>query len=137
MNRNEFLKKLGGGAAFALTATCLGCCMGSAATPNSLDVDITIDLNDPTYANLETNGGYVVVNNEVVVARTTSGELVAATRVCSHENLRLIRLRNDEWYCPEHGARFNLNGGGLNSDASNGLQIFKTSLNNNQLRIYS
>ena len=81
MNRNEFLKKLGGGAAFALTATCLGGCMGSGATPDTLAVDMTIDLTDPTYANLERNGGYVVVNNEVVVARTTSGE-------CPHVHCR-------------------------------------------------
>lgn len=137
MDRIEFLKKLGGGAAFALTATCLGGCMGASPSPQSESVDMTIDLTDSSYASLQSNGGYVVINNRVVVARTTSGELVAATRTCSHENLKLIGLRNDEWYCSEHGARFSLNGQGLNSDASRGLQIFQLSQTGNELRIYS
>ena len=137
MDRNEFLKRVGAGAAFALTATCLGGCMGASPSPDTVSQDLTIDLTDPTYASLQNNGGYVVINNQVVVARTTSGELVAATRTCSHENLRLIRLRNDEWYCSEHGARFSLTGRGLNSDASRGLQIFQVSQTGNQLRIYS
>ena len=137
MDRNEFLKRVGAGAAFALSATCLGGCMGASPSPQSESVDMTIDLTDSTYSSLQNNGGYVVINNQVVVARTTSGELVAATRTCSHENLRLIRLRNDEWYCSEHGARFSLSGQGLNSDASRGLQIFQVSQTGNQLRIYS
>lgn len=137
MKRNEFLKKLGGGAAFALTATCLGGCMGSEATPEALTVDFTIDLTSSTYANLQNNAGYVVVDNQYVVARTTAGEYVAATRTCSHEPRKQIRLRNGEWYCTEHGARFNLSGRGLNSEGGKGLQIFRTSLTNNQLRVFS
>ncbi|WP_420386809.1 Rieske (2Fe-2S) protein [Roseivirga sp.] len=138
MNRKEFLKQFGGGAVLALTVGCLGGCMGASDTsPVISDLDMTIDLTDSNYASLQNNGSYVVIDNQVVVARTASGELVAATRTCSHEPRKLIRLRNDRWYCSEHGAQFTLSGTGLNSEASNGLQVFQTSQNGNQLRIFS
>lgn len=137
MNRKEFLNRLGTGAAFALTATCLGrCSKDEADYAPSNDVDFTLDLTDPANAALETPGGYLVVD-AVVVARTTDGELVAATQQCSHEGLYRIQLRNDEWYCPQHGARFSLSGAGLNADGSRGLRIYATERSGDLLRVYA
>lgn len=139
MNRSEFLKQLGAGAAFALTATCLGGCATDNVTPDqsAQDVDFTLDLTETSNANLLQDGGYIVVNNQVVVGRTTSGSYVAATRLCSHEARKLIRLRNDEWYCTEHGARFSLSGSGLNSDARNGLTIYNVNQDGDFLHVYA
>ena len=83
-----------------------------------------------------TNGGYILYKN-VVVAKDNSGSYVAATQVCSHEGLQRIVFRKDQWYCPEHGATFDLAGGGLNSEAKRGLTIYNTELNNNILRVFS
>lgn len=141
MNRKHFLKKLSGGAAFALTAACLGGCAVENIAPDqqaaSGPVDFTLDLNAAVNSNLSNNGGYVIVNNQVVVARTTAGEYVAATRTCSHDPRKEVILRNGEWYCTAHGARFRLDGGGLNGNGRNGLTIYNTQLTDNMLRIFA
>ncbi|GAB5525162.1 MAG: hypothetical protein Roseis2KO_30340 [Roseivirga sp.] len=141
MERSEFLKKMGIGAAFALTATCLGGCAVENVAPDTPGangtVDFTLDLTEASNANLANNGGYVIVNNSVVVGRANDGSYVAATRTCSHEPRKEMRLRNDEWYCTAHGARFSLNGGGLNSNGRNGLKVYNTELNGNMLRVFA
>ena len=43
MNRKEFIEKLGIGAAFVLTSTCLGSCTRDRADPIK-DLDFVIDL---------------------------------------------------------------------------------------------
>ncbi len=137
MNRKEFLNSIGIGAAFALTATCLGACSKQSTdySPSS-EVDFTLDLTAPENAALNSEGGYLV-RDTVVVARTSGGELVAATQQCSHEGLYRVEFRQGEWYCPEHGARFALNGDGLNRDASRGLRIYDTELTGDMLRVFA
>ncbi|MCP9235913.1 Rieske 2Fe-2S domain-containing protein [Lewinella sp. JB7] len=139
MNRKDFLNNLGIGAAFALTVTCLGSCSkeDKAFVPTSpTGVDFTLDLDATENAPLATNGGYVV-RNAIVVARTLDGNYVAATQQCSHEGNFAIQLRNDEWYCTVHGARFTLAGGGLNQFGSNGLTTYKTAVSGTELRVFS
>lgn len=141
MKRKDFLKKIGGGAAFALTATCLGGCAVENINPDqpgtSTAIDFTLDLNAAVNSNLSNNGGYVIVNNQVVVARANSGEYVAATRTCSHDPRKEVILRNGEWYCTAHGARFRLDGAGLNGNGRNGLTIYSTQLDGNMLRVFA
>lgn len=134
MERRKFLEQLGVGAAFALTASCLGSCKSDTAVS---PVDFTLDLNDSANANLKTNGGYIVKNG-AVVARTTSGSYVAATVTCSHEGQQRITYNSQgQWYCTAHGALFDATGKGLNSNGSKGLTIFKTELTGTTLRVYS
>ena len=83
---------------------------------------------------LNNNGGYIIKNN-TVIAKDLSGNYVAATNLCSHEQKRRVIFKNGEYYCTEHGARFNLTGKGLNNDGSGGLTIFKTSLEGTILTI--
>ena len=137
MNRKEFLNSLGIGAAFALSATCLGACSKSENdySPAS-NVDFTLDLTDSENAALATNGGYVV-RNTIVVARANDGRLVAATQQCSHEGIYAVVLRDDEWYCPAHGARFSLDGDGINGTGSRGLKIYNTAVEGDMLRVYA
>lgn len=137
MKRKEFLKTLGGAAAFAVTASCLGGCSKSddPVTENPFaGLPFSIDLTDSSSSPLATNGGYIIVNN-TVVARDLSGNYVAATNLCSHEQKRKVIFQNNEYFCTEHGARFSLSGNGLNSDASAGLTIFQTVLEGNILTI--
>ena len=135
MNRKEFLGQIGLGAAFVLTASCLGSCTKENFAPTG-SVDFTLDLTDSQNSALLQDGGYIVVDN-VVVARTTSGDYVAATRICSHEGSRQIIFRNNEWYCTDHGARFDLNGGGLNRDGSKGLYIYQVERSGDMLRVFN
>lgn len=135
MNRKEFLSRLGMGAAFVLTTGCLGSCKKDTVTPQNKD--FTLDLTDNAYAPLKNNGGYVITN-DVVVARTLDGNYAAATVICSHEQQKCISYTsNNEWECAAHGARFSLNGGGLNSKGGKGLKTYQTALNGTTLRVFS
>ena len=137
MERAEFLNKMGLGAMFALTATCLGSCSKNANTPSG-PVDFTLNLNDASSAALSSIGGYVI-QNAVVIAKTGTNTYAAATVICSHEGEKQITYRsnNNQWYCSAHGASFDINGTGLNSNGSKGLTIYKTSLSGTSLRIFS
>jgi Rieske Fe-S protein len=135
MTRQEFLSTLGLGAAFVLTTNCLSSC---AKESGGGPVDFTIDLADANYATLKTNGNYLVING-TVVAKTTAGEYVAATVTCSHQGQKQVTYdkANNNYYCTAHGARFDLQGDGLNNTGSGGLTVYKTSLTGNSLRVYS
>jgi nitrite reductase/ring-hydroxylating ferredoxin subunit len=139
MNRKEFLKSIGATAAFAITATCLGGCTGGEGDLFPVEntqtgVLLTLDLADATTSSLKNNGGYLIKNN-IIVAKDLTGNYVAATVICSHEQKKQIIFRNGEYYCTSHGARFNLAGAGLNKDASAGLKIYNTRLEGNTLTI--
>ncbi len=135
MERREFLEKLGIGAAFALTATCLGSCTKDTVAAK---VDFTLNLDEAANASLKNNGGYVI-SNGCVVAKTTAGAYVAATVTCSHNNFKEVIYDENanEFYCNVHGARFDLQGKGKNATGSGGLAIYQTSLTGNSLRVFS
>ena len=134
MERRKFLEQIGVGAAFALTASCLGSCKSE--TDNVSAIDFTVDLNDSANANLKTNGGYIVKNG-AVIARTTAGAYAAATVTCSHEGQQRITYNSQgQWYCTAHGALFDATGKGLNSNGSKGLTIYKTELTGTTLRVF-
>jgi len=133
MNRKEFLEKIGIGAAFVLTASCLG---GCSKNEPLTDVDFTLNLTDSTNSSLLNNGGYLI-QDKVVVAKNDNGDFVAATQICSHENKSKIILKNDEWFCTDHDARFDLTGNGLNDKGSKGLLIYNTDLDGDLLRVFS
>jgi nitrite reductase/ring-hydroxylating ferredoxin subunit len=138
MNRKEFINKLGIGAAFVLTSSCLGSCTRDTRELNN--VDLCIDLNSSEFAELQDDGGYVIVEG-IVVARTLDGDFVAATRTCSHEQLNdiLFDADNNEWLCSSHGARFTMEGDGLNSNGSAGLSVYQVQydVSTNALKIFS
>lgn len=134
MHRRKFIEQLGLGAAFVLTASCFGSCK---KTPTAAqNVDFTLDLTDAANAAILVNGGYLI-KNDVVVAKNNAGEYVAATVICSHEGQKQVTLKSNEWYCTAHGARYNLNGTGLNANGNKGLKTYNTSVTGNILRVFS
>lgn len=139
MNRKEFLEKLGVGAAFALTATCMGGCSKDTA-PAAADVDFTIDLSDPQYSALNTLGDYVILEDtRIIVARSINdGEYIAATIRCSHDSFDDITYNGTKgtWFCTKHGAEFDEAGTGLNPNGSRGLTVYEVTQEGNSLRIF-
>jgi len=137
MKRKEFLEKLGVGAAFVLTSTCIGGCSRDEADPPK-DINFTIDLEDPKYVELQVFGAYII-EDQIVIARSNTGDYLAATLICSHESLSQITYSNREgaWFCTAHEALFAEDGEGLNANGSKGLTIFNTELTDNLLRIFS
>jgi len=155
MERKEFIKILGAGAALAVVSTCVcGCVkMEDPAAPvdanllNDIQIDennfdFVLDLTTTANAPLLNIGGYVIIDNKCVVAKTNTGAYVAATRRCSDQNLKGIVWSGslNEWHCVEHDATFNQTGSGTttyNNLGINGINVYNTQLNGNSLRVYS
>ncbi|MFN3136632.1 MAG: ubiquinol-cytochrome c reductase iron-sulfur subunit [Allomuricauda sp.] len=145
MERKEFLRSLGAGAAFALTFPCLHGCSKDEVNGNLVEeptgVDFTIDLTSQEAANLSQNGGFIL-KNLVVVARNLEGEYVAASQVCSHESYDQVRFVNQNggiFYCDVHGSRFDQDGTPLNQVDGNparALKVYNTALNGSELRVF-
>lgn len=150
MERKEFLRSLGAGAAFALMFPCAQGCSkdGELETfPVSDGVDFTIDLDSAEAAPLANNGGYISVKSsqsltyfDIVVARNLQGELIAASKICSHQGTEEIRFISEDggvFHCSTHQSRFAQDGTSLNlNTTSTPLKIFSTELNGTTLRVF-
>ena len=142
MERKQFLKSLGAGAAFAVTFPCLhGCSTDSEELetfPIPEGVDFTVDLTSAEAAPLAENGGFIRTNF-VVIARNLQGELVAASQICSHQQTEEVRFTTEEggiFLCSTHGSRFDQSGTPINTITSNPLKIFNVEQNGDILRIF-
>lgn len=146
MERKQFLRTLGAGAAFALTFPCLnGCSKDENEVGNIVEeptgVDFTIDLTSSEAANLATNGGFIL-KNLVVVVKNLEGEYIAASQVCSHEAYDQVRFVNQDggiFYCDVHGSRFGQNGTPLNQIDGNPakvLKVYNVELSGDMLRVF-
>lgn len=141
MDRKEFLKSLGFSTAAIMAVSSLGVisgCTNSAGGPfPNAKADFTIDLTNPTYASLNTAGGYIVKDG-VVVAHTQSGTYAAVTVVCSHQGNPYVRFdgNSNTFFCPVHGARYSTTGKGLNANGRNGLKTYTVDVNGTQLHVY-
>ena len=147
MERKQFLKTLGGGAAFALIFPCLhGCSTDDPEITGTIveeptGVDFTIDLTSSEALNLATNGGFIL-KNLVVVAKNLQGEYVAASQVCSHQaydQVRFVDQKGGIFYCDVHGSQFEQNGTPLNQvdgNAAKTLKVYNVELSADMLRVF-
>ncbi len=150
MERKEFLRSLGAGAAFALAFPCLQGCSkdeeNGKITPVPTGVDFTIDLNSSEASKLANNGGFILVKSkpeltytDIVVVRNLEGNFVAASQICSHQQTEEVRFIDDDggiFHCSTHGSRFDQTGQPLNSITNNPLKIFQTELSGGILRVF-
>ncbi|MGZ3750176.1 MAG: QcrA and Rieske domain-containing protein [Mucilaginibacter sp.] len=144
MDRKEFLSLIGVGAASAIVISCVGCSKSSDNNPGQqgnvigpTGVDFTIDLTASAYAALNTNGGYMAVNN-ILIAKTTAGNYLAVQQSCTHQNYPLVYVAsNNVFYCNNHGSAFSDKGVVQNSPARSNLTVYNTTLTGTSLRIYS
>ncbi len=97
---------------------------------------LTLDLTATANAALKTVGGYVAKSG-IVVAQVSAGVYVSVTQTCSHEPKKRIIFNKTEFYCTDHGARFNLAGKGLNSFGSKGITVYKVATDGKTLVVYS
>ncbi|WP_332367865.1 Rieske (2Fe-2S) protein [Spirosoma telluris] len=71
------------------------------------------------------------------MATVSAGTYVAVTQTCSHEPKKAIIFNKTEFYCTQHGARFDLTGKGKNSFGSGGLTVYKVATDGKTLVVYS
>lgn len=147
MERKQFLRSLGAGAAFALTFPCLhGCSKDDGGENGTIveeptGVDFTVDLASSEAAKLTNNGGFIL-KNLVVVVKNLEGQYVAASQVCSHEGYDQVRFNSVDggiFYCDVHGSRFDQDGSPLNQVDANpakALKIYQTELSGDILRVF-
>ncbi len=142
MERKEFLRTLGVGAAFALTFPCIQGCSADGSDlnvkPIPTGIDFTIDLTSTEGLKLQNNGDFIL-KNEVVVVRNLSGNFIAASQICSHQQTDQVRFIDEDggiFQCSTHGSEFSQSGTPLNSITNNPLKIFSTELSGDLLRVF-
>jgi cytochrome b6-f complex iron-sulfur subunit len=139
MDRKEFLSLLGiSSAALALTYCFGGCQPQNNGIPTApSNVNFTLDLTNPAYSALKSNGGYIY-NSGVIVARTVNGDYIAVSQYCTHAGGTVIYdSRANDIYCPVHGSVFSTGGSVINGPAGAPLAKYNTSLTGTSLRVYS
>lgn len=138
MDRKEFLSVFGMGAVAVVCTYCLGGCkQDNNPISAPANVDFTLDLTNPAYAALRTNGGYVY-NGGVIVARTVAGTYVAVSQACTHQGTTVIYdPGGNQFYCQAHGSTFATTGAVTRGPAPSPLMAYKTTLTGNSLRVYS
>lgn len=146
MERKQFLRSLGAGAAFAIAFPCLGACSkddgetgGNLPVPTG--VDFIVDLKASENEKLAENGGFIV-KNSVVIVKNLEGNFVAASQVCSHQGYEEVSFLDRDggiFYCGVHGSRFEQSGKPMNKvDGSQAkyLKVFKTEISGAMLRVF-
>jgi len=129
ITRKEFIEQVGIGSAFLVLAACAGSCKKT-----STSVNFTVDVSSGALA---TNGGYLVQNG-VIIARTTSGTFIAVSATCTHQGGTLgYSSGSNTFVCPLHGATFNSSGGVVSGPATTAVQKYNTTLSGTSLRVYS
>lgn len=140
ISRKEFLKNLGLSSTALWAIYCsasLSSCKNETLAPTTQPskIDFTLDLTAPLNASLKTKGGFVV-KNDVVIANTMAGKLVAVSLICSHQQNKNIIYANGEFACTVHGSRFDDTGKVLGGPAKSNITQYQVSQTNNTLRIF-
>jgi cytochrome b6-f complex iron-sulfur subunit len=139
INRNEFLKSLGlkGAALMAVYCGVAGltsCKNEDGVTPAVASGTQLVSLDLSATTALKNVGGYVQ-NNNVVIAQVSAGKYIAVTQICTHEGQKQVIFQGGEFYCTAHGARFDTNGKGLNSNGSGGLKLYTVTVTGTTLKV--
>lgn len=150
MDRKEFITKAGSvvlvTAGSAALLEIIGCKKKKEEPADlipNVPVNFTIDLNDPLYVDLATDGGHVFISNEGVrgisVYRVSSSEYIALDRNCSHQpsqSCATVDVNSSNLlHCPCHGSQFQFDGNVAKGPATKSLKKYTTSLNGNFLTI--
>jgi len=140
IKRNEFLKSLGLKGASLMAIYCgtsaLSSCQNESDVAPSGNVDFTLDLTNASYSALNMVGKYIVLN-QVVIARVSATSFAAVTQICSHQGQAQVMYNGSGFSCPVHGASFSITGTRTNNVSSKDIAVYKTSLTNTSLRVFS
>lgn len=138
MDRADFIRLVGAGAGALALATCIGGCKKEEDDgPAPLNVDFTLDLTQAANSALNNNGGFLRTQG-VIVARTLAGSYLAVASACTHQGTAVdYNANTNQFHCPNHGSNFTGSGAVVNGPATRPLQQMNTSLDGNNLRVWS
>ena len=142
MERRKFINRLvlNTGVILAVPFVIQSCEKDSEETPtldpNPNGNDLKIDITSSTYQNLQSDGGYAYVNNNIIVVNTGSNNFVALSSVCTHQGCKVDYDNSKQQLpCPCHGSVFSITGAVVNGPAQTPLKKYTTELNGNMLTI--
>lgn len=134
MERKEFIRKfaLGGSILFAAPAIFNSCARGD---EEFFINDIIVDLNDPDFSPLGTVGGYVYLDDKIII-RTGDTQYVALSKVCTHQGCTVdYDATANLLPCPCHGSIYDISGAVINGPAPRNLESYNVKLDGNTLVI--
>jgi len=140
MERHEFLRLLGA----AGLAVCAGCTLESCGNDTGVpaaptNVDFTLDLTASENAALLSSGGFLYKGGVIVAClNTTSQTFVAVSQACTHQGTTVVfQAGPSQFYCSNHGSRFNTAGVVVHGPATSSLHQYNTSVTGTNLRVFS
>jgi len=155
MERKDFIEQVGLSGAAILIFGCMQSCSksdgpstntntgGGTGTGgggnNTSTVDFTIDISKSPFDALKTNGGfYVDPTTKIIIVKTTAGEIIAVSSVCTHQQASIVfEANNNRFYCAAHGSVFTTTGSVTTGPATTSLKKYQTTLTGTILRIFS
>lgn len=138
ISRKEFLSLLGLGTTGVVLSACTGCIKASGGT--SKTVDITLDLTKSENAVLNQNGGYKLLSEGILVAKTlNNGEYMAVQSNCPHEGYGLkYDSSTNKVNCTNHTDQFFSTAGVSEGQQTNtNLKVYNVTQTGTSLRITS
>jgi cytochrome b6-f complex iron-sulfur subunit len=146
MKRREFIPRMIGGSAIvaALPLVMTSCeeddpdpiANGNNGNNNGNGDDkTTIDLDDPNFVALNSDGGFAYKDSYIVI-NTGDENFVALSSRCTHSGCTVnYSAASNNLPCPCHGSLFAINGSVLNGPASSNLSTFTVEREDNILTI--
>ena len=152
MERKDFIEQVGLSGAAILIFGCMQSCSKSdgpstntntgggtgSGGNNTSTVDFSIDISKSPFDALKTNGGfYVDPATNIIIVKTTSGEIIAVSSICTHQQASIVYQANNSFYCAAHGSVFATTGAVTTGPATTALKKYQTTLTGTILRIFS
>jgi cytochrome b6-f complex iron-sulfur subunit len=149
MERKDFIEQVGlSGAAILIFGCMQGCSKSDGASTNSGSgsagnntgpVDFTIDISKSPFDTLKNIGGfYVDSTTNIIIVKTTSGEIIAVSAICTHQQASLTyQVVSNRFYCAAHGSTFSTTGAVTTGPANTALKKYQTSLTGTILRVFA
>ncbi|NID12458.1 QcrA and Rieske domain-containing protein [Fibrivirga algicola] len=130
LTRTDFVRLVGTSIGLIAFTNCIAACGTDGGDPApAATVDFTVNWANSPYSNLQTKGGYVVEQN-VIVAQTLTGEFIAVSSICTHDrNALVFQGTNNRFYCPAHMSMFSTSGAVINGPASVALKTYTVTVN--------
>ena len=153
MERKDFIEQVGLSGAAILIFGCMQSCSKSdgpstntntgggtgSGGNNTNTVDFKIDISKSPFDTLNNIGGFIVDSaTNIIVVKTTSGEIIAVSAICTHQQASLTyQVVSNRFYCAAHGSTFSTTGAVTTGPANSALKKYQTSLTGTVLRIFS
>lgn len=131
MNRRELIRNVAAGTVslFVVPAVFTSCEDDLADPDDNTNPDdgiLTIDLNNDNYSQLGDAGGFVKVDNVIII--NTGEEFIALSSVCTHQGCAVSYSSADNNLpCPCHGSVFSTSGSVLEGPADTPLKKYELS----------